>query len=124
MGQDIAFRVKPMSGEGAAVLPMTMPYSLLPDPQTEEDRKNLLRLQDLVDKLQLKVKAYKRQAEEAVSDPDGAQAWRRGQGAGPQAGSLIIPGSSRLIPPPPRTPAGGTGQHQPVQVPQGAARAG
>ena len=35
--------------------------------QTEEDRKNLLRLQDLVDKLQLKVKAYKRQAEEAVS---------------------------------------------------------
>lgn len=35
--------------------------------QTEEDRKNLIRLQDLVDKLQLKVKAYKRQAEEAVS---------------------------------------------------------
>ncbi|XP_034850457.1 myosin-7-like [Mirounga leonina] len=33
--------------------------------QTEEDKKNLLRLQDLVDKLQLKVKAYKRQAEEA-----------------------------------------------------------
>ena len=49
---------------------MTVPSSLLttPDPQTEEDRKNLLRLQDLVDKLQLKVKAYKRQAEEAVSD--------------------------------------------------------
>lgn len=35
--------------------------------QTEEDRKNILRLQDLVDKLQAKVKAYKRQAEEAVS---------------------------------------------------------
>lgn len=35
--------------------------------QTEEDRKNILRLQDLVDKLQTKVKAYKRQAEEAVS---------------------------------------------------------
>lgn len=35
--------------------------------QTEEDRKNVLRLQDLVDKLQTKVKAYKRQAEEAVS---------------------------------------------------------
>ncbi|XP_071384481.1 myosin-7 [Centroberyx affinis] len=34
--------------------------------QTEEDR-NLARLQDLVDKLQLKVKAYKRSAEEAVS---------------------------------------------------------
>ncbi|KAK5600043.1 hypothetical protein CRENBAI_011023 [Crenichthys baileyi] len=33
--------------------------------QTEEDKKNLARLQDLVDKLQLKVKAYKRQAEEA-----------------------------------------------------------
>ncbi|PWA26500.1 hypothetical protein CCH79_00000981 [Gambusia affinis] len=32
--------------------------------QTEEDKKNLARLQDLVDKLQLKVKAYKRQAEE------------------------------------------------------------
>ncbi|XP_016363601.1 myosin heavy chain, fast skeletal muscle-like [Sinocyclocheilus anshuiensis] len=33
--------------------------------QTEEDKKNVTRLQDLVDKLQLKVKAYKRQAEEA-----------------------------------------------------------
>uniref|UniRef100_A0A6Q2XM30 Myosin heavy chain 7 n=1 Tax=Esox lucius TaxID=8010 RepID=A0A6Q2XM30_ESOLU len=33
--------------------------------QTEEDRKNLSRLQDLVDKLQLKVKSYKRTAEEA-----------------------------------------------------------
>lgn len=35
--------------------------------QTEEDRKNMARLQDLVDKLQLKVKAYKRSTEEAVS---------------------------------------------------------
>ena len=34
--------------------------------QTEEDKKNVNRLQDLVDKLQLKVKAYKRHAEEAV----------------------------------------------------------
>ena len=34
--------------------------------QTEEDKKNLGRLQDLVDKLQMKVKGYKRQAEEAV----------------------------------------------------------
>lgn len=34
--------------------------------QAEEDRKNILRLQDL-HKLQAKVKAYKRQAEEAVS---------------------------------------------------------
>ncbi|KAM8723547.1 myosin heavy chain, fast skeletal muscle-like isoform 1-T1 [Acanthopagrus schlegelii] len=33
--------------------------------QTEEDKKNVNRLQDLVDKLQLKVKSYKRQAEEA-----------------------------------------------------------
>lgn len=39
--------------------------------QTEEDRKNIARLQDLVDKLQLKVKAYKRSTEEAVS----AAAW-------------------------------------------------
>lgn len=37
------------------------------DLQTEEDRKNVVRLQDLVDKLQLKVKAYKRSTEEAVS---------------------------------------------------------
>lgn len=29
----------------------------------------MLRLQDLVDKLQVKVKTYKRQAEEAVSQP-------------------------------------------------------
>uniref|UniRef100_A0A8K9XQF8 Myosin tail domain-containing protein n=1 Tax=Oncorhynchus mykiss TaxID=8022 RepID=A0A8K9XQF8_ONCMY len=35
--------------------------------QTDEDKKNVGRLQDLVDKLQMKVKAYKRQAEEAVS---------------------------------------------------------
>ena len=41
--------------------------SLLKIFQTEEDRKNILRLQDLVDKLQAKVKSYKRQAEEAVS---------------------------------------------------------
>lgn len=34
--------------------------------QTEEDKKTVLRLQELVDKLQLKVKAYKRQNEEAV----------------------------------------------------------
>ncbi|KAJ3605539.1 hypothetical protein NHX12_027584 [Muraenolepis orangiensis] len=33
--------------------------------RTEEDKKNGCRLQDLVDKLQLKVKAYKRQSEEA-----------------------------------------------------------
>ncbi|CAO2578119.1 Myh7b [Lemmus lemmus] len=33
--------------------------------QTEEDRKNLARMQDLVDKLQSKVKSYKRQFEEA-----------------------------------------------------------
>ncbi|KAK2489775.1 hypothetical protein MC885_019349, partial [Smutsia gigantea] len=33
--------------------------------QTEENRKNVLRLQDLVDKLQVKVKSYKTQAEEA-----------------------------------------------------------
>ncbi|XP_064162183.1 myosin-7-like [Anguilla rostrata] len=33
--------------------------------QTEEDKKNVHRLQDLVNKLKLKVKSYKRQAEEA-----------------------------------------------------------
>lgn len=36
-------------------------------PQGEEDKKNLIRLQDLIDKLQFKVKSYKRQTEEAVS---------------------------------------------------------
>lgn len=35
--------------------------------QGEEDKKNLVRLQDLIDKLQAKVKSYKRQTEEAVS---------------------------------------------------------
>lgn len=35
--------------------------------QTEEDRKNLARMQELIDKLQSKVKSYKRQFEEAVS---------------------------------------------------------
>merc|ERR1711970_476274 len=33
--------------------------------QGEEDKKNLSRLQDLLDKLQVKVKGYKRQAEES-----------------------------------------------------------
>lgn len=36
--------------------------------QAEEEKKNVNRLQDLADKLQIKVKAYKRQAEEAVSE--------------------------------------------------------
>lgn len=44
----------------------TRPESPLPA-QAEEDRKNLARMQDLVDKLQSKVKSYKRQFEEAVS---------------------------------------------------------
>uniref|UniRef100_A0A8C4ICP1 Myosin-7B n=1 Tax=Dicentrarchus labrax TaxID=13489 RepID=A0A8C4ICP1_DICLA len=35
--------------------------------QTEEDRKTLLRMQELIEKLQTKVKSYKRQAETAVS---------------------------------------------------------
>uniref|UniRef100_A0A4W3H3Q6 Myosin tail domain-containing protein n=1 Tax=Callorhinchus milii TaxID=7868 RepID=A0A4W3H3Q6_CALMI len=61
--------------------------------QSEEDRKNLNRLQDLVDKLQLKVKAYKRSSEEAVSDrvrgggtlgggerPGGREGGREGRG--------------------------------------------
>ncbi|XP_041916464.1 myosin-7-like [Alosa sapidissima] len=39
--------------------------------RTEEDKKNITRLQDLVDKLQLKVKAYKRQAEEAEEQANG-----------------------------------------------------
>jgi len=35
--------------------------------QAEEDRKNQLRLQDLAEKLQSKIKVYKRQVEEAGS---------------------------------------------------------
>jgi uncharacterized FlaG/YvyC family protein len=35
--------------------------------QVDEDRKNSERLQELIDKLQGKIKTYKRQAEEAVS---------------------------------------------------------
>lgn len=35
--------------------------------KAEEDKKNLTRMQELIDKLQLKVKSYKHQAEEAVS---------------------------------------------------------
>lgn len=35
--------------------------------QVDEDRKNQDRLQDLIDKLQNKIRVYKRQAEEAVS---------------------------------------------------------
>ena len=39
--------------------------------QTEEDRKNQLRLQDLVDKLQNKLKIYKRQIEETEEIANG-----------------------------------------------------
>lgn len=39
--------------------------------QGEEDKKNLIRLQDLIDKLQAKLKSYKRHAEEAVSSLSG-----------------------------------------------------
>lgn len=46
---------------------LTSNMSCLLIQQTEEDKKNLSRLQALVDKLQLKVKSYKRTAEEAVS---------------------------------------------------------
>ena len=35
--------------------------------QADEDKKNLTRMQDLVEKLQVKVKTYKRQCEETVS---------------------------------------------------------
>lgn len=34
--------------------------------QSEEDRKTLLRMQELIDRLQTKVKSYKRQADNAV----------------------------------------------------------
>lgn len=45
--------------------------------QSDEDKKNNLQLQELVDKLQNKLKVYKRQAEEAVSEvgPAGS-CWR------------------------------------------------
>lgn len=35
--------------------------------QCEEQKKNMIRLQDLVDQLQIKIKSYRKQAEEAVS---------------------------------------------------------
>jgi len=38
--------------------------------QAEEDKKNLARMQDLVEKLQIKVKTYKRQCEETVSNTE------------------------------------------------------
>lgn len=37
--------------------------------QADEDRKNHERLQELIDKLQAKIKTYKRQVEEAVRIP-------------------------------------------------------
>jgi len=41
-------------------------YNVNSVPQVDEDRKNAERLQDLIDKLQNKIRNYKRQAEEAV----------------------------------------------------------
>lgn len=54
----------PISGSHGLVGQSSSQMSCL---QAEEDHKNILRLQDLVDKLQAKVKSYKMQAEEAVS---------------------------------------------------------
>lgn len=48
-------------GTGSGALAPTLCW------QAKEDRKNIFRLQDLVDKLQAKVKASKKQAEEAMS---------------------------------------------------------
>lgn len=53
-------------GQPGGALVRARPEAPLPA-QAEEDRKNLARMQDLVDKLQSKVKSYKRQYEEAVS---------------------------------------------------------
>uniref|UniRef100_A0A452UGQ0 Myosin-6 n=1 Tax=Ursus maritimus TaxID=29073 RepID=A0A452UGQ0_URSMA len=71
--------------------------------QVREDRKNLLRLQDLVDKLQLKVKAYKRQAEEAVSSWSSplcqhtSQVWEpTGVGPGTGTSRFTCPACSEL----------------------------
>lgn len=81
------------------------PESPLPA-QAEEDRKNLARMQDLVDKLQSKVKSYKRQFEEAVSAlaPGHLEPW--GQDAcgdptfsswprGPQSAEMLAVASPR-----------------------------
>lgn len=92
--------------------------------QTEEDKKNVIRLQDLVDKLQLKVKAYKRQAEEAVSSMQYTK-----QKIHPLSSflfdseSLTLAESVKLLMDV-EFLAGGAGQHSPVQVQEGAARAG
>lgn len=106
--------------------------------QAEEDRKNLARMQDLIDKLQSKVKSYKRQFEEAVSArphhcspgaedsaalPQGCLGWLREKGAMRSmwgAHSLVC----RLCPVHPPLPSphpGAAGQLQPGEVPQGAA---
>lgn len=76
--------------------------------QAEEDRKNLARMQDLVDKLQNKVKSYKRQFEEAVSalglGPQGLgrtpvvtqlQGWPQAGGQRPSAPLRLWPGASQ-----------------------------
>lgn len=65
LAYQVGNRVSLGSGPGAGPA-QASPESPLPA-QAEEDRKNLARMQDLVDKLQSKVKSYKRQFEEAVS---------------------------------------------------------
>lgn len=105
--------------------------------QAEEDRKNLTRMQDLIDKLQSKVKSYKRQFEEAVSAhpprlllPLGRRRALPQSGAA-GAGGLRENGAMRWArgdqprrPPLPSPHPGAAGQLQPGEVPEGAARAG
>lgn len=82
--------------------------------QTEEDHKTNQRMQELVEKLQNKLKAYKRQMEEAVS----VSVFNS---LPPCRGFLLAhPGQTLL----PLTPTGRTGKPEPGQVPQNGARAG
>lgn len=72
-----------------------------------------MRLQELVDKFQLKIKAYKRQAEEAVSD----FSLRRSNVYLSSHLQTFNHQSFRRL-------TGGAGQHSPGQAEEGAARAG
>lgn len=69
--------------------------------QAEEDRKNLARMQDLIDKLQSKVKSYKRQFEEAVSARPHCCGCRGAENPGTAAGGRGHEADAVPVPPSP-----------------------
>lgn len=82
--------------------------------QSEEDQKNQQRMQELVERLQNKMKAYKRQVEEAVGPPVLSDVQHM------SLDDVLVRFAHRRT----VVTAGGAGQHEPGEVQEDRPRAG